>query len=141
MRPFFFRRMVKAMKVRIPALLLLVTWCLQSGLMMTRNASAADTGIRGTVTWGPINPGPVHAGQGDEAPFSAAFAVMSSGRVVARFKSDRSGHFEISLPAGDYTIVPEKGTPIPAPQSQFRPVTVPEDGYAHVSLRFDTGMR
>ena len=62
-------------------------------------------------------------------------------RQVAQFKSDKRGNFEVLLPAGNYTIVPDKSTPIPAPQSQTKTVTVPEDGFAVVTLRFDTGMR
>lgn len=102
---------------------------------------AAETGVRGTVLWGPVKPGPARVGQSDEAPFHATFIVFAAERQVARFKSDKSGKFELLLPAGDYTIVPDKSTPIPAPQSQTKSVTVPADGFAEVTLRFDTGMR
>jgi hypothetical protein len=98
-------------------------------------------GIRGTALWGPVIPGPSVAGRSDEAPLSAAFIIFSAGREVARIQSDQHGHFEVILPAGDYAIIPEKGTPIPAPQSQKRLVTVPTDGFAEITLRFDSGMR
>jgi hypothetical protein len=103
--------------------------------------NAAETGIRGTVLWGPVKPGPARLGQSDEEPFRATFHVLDSEHEVARFESDGKGNFEVSLPAGDYTIVPDKSTPIPTPQSQTKTVTVPEDGFALVTLRFDTGMR
>jgi hypothetical protein len=77
----------------------------------------------------------------DEAPFRATFIVLVDERQVAQFKSDKKGNFEVLLPAGNYTIVPDKSTPIPAPQSQTKTVTVPEDGFAVITLRFDTGMR
>ena len=120
---------------------LLAVVCLTGGLFAALPVSAAEAGIRGTVLWGPINPGPTRVGQSDEAPFRATFIVLVDERQVARFKSDKKGNFEVLLPAGDYTIVPDKSTPIPAPQSQAKTVTVPEDGFAVVTLRFDTGMR
>lgn len=104
-------------------------------------ANAAKTGIRGTVLWGPVRPGPARVGQSDEAPFFATFIAFAAERQVAKFKSDKKGHFEALLPAGDYTIVPDNSTPIPAPQGQKKSVTVPVDGFAEVTLRFDTGMR
>jgi len=103
--------------------------------------NAAETGIRGTVLWGPVKPGPSRLGQSDEAPLRATFLVHSAGRKVAQFKSDAKGNFEVLLPAGDYVIVPDKSTPMPAPQNQKKSVTVPADGFAVVTLRFDTGMR
>ena len=120
---------------------LLAVVCLAGGLFAAMPAKAAETGIRGTVLWGPIKPGPTRVGQSDEEPFRATFIVLVAERQVARFKSDKKGKFEVLLPAGDYTIVPDRSTPIPAPQSQTKTVSVPEDGFAVVTLRFDTGMR
>ena len=120
---------------------LLVAICLVSGLLTVMPLSAAETGLRGTVLWGPVKPGPARVGQSDEAPFRATFNVFAAGRQVAQFKSDKSSKFEVPLPAGDYVIVPDKSTPIPAPQSQIKTVTVPADGLAEITLRFDTGMK
>ena len=120
---------------------LLAVVCLAGGLFAAMPVKAAETGIRGTVLWGPIKPGPARIGQSDEAPFRATFIVLAAERQVAQFKSDKNGNFEVLLPAGDYTIVPDKSTPIRAPQSQMKTVTVPEDGFAVVTLIFDTGMR
>jgi hypothetical protein len=102
--------------------------------------SAVETGIRGTVLWGPLRPGPERLGQVDEAPLSATFFVLAAEREIARFKSDRKGNFEVLLPPGDYTIVPEKSTPILGPQRKKKKVTVPADSIIEVTLRFDTGM-
>ncbi len=102
--------------------------------------NATETGVRGTVLWGPVRPGPERLGQSDEAPFSAKFLVLAAGQEVTRFKSDKKGNFEVLLPAGDYTIVPDKSTPIPGPQRQKKRVSVPVDGFIEVTLRFDTGM-
>ena len=121
--------------------LLLAAICLFGGLQVTIPVNAAETGIRGTVMWGPVHGGPVRAGQSEEAPLSASFLVLGSETKVASFESDDKGHFEITLPAGEYTIVPDKSTPMPFPGQQKKTVTVPEDGFAEVTLRFDTGMR
>jgi hypothetical protein len=121
--------------------LLLVTICLAGGLFTVMPVSAAETGVRGTVLWGPVKPGPARVGQSDDAPFRATFIVFAAEREVARFKSDKKGNFEVLLPVGDYTIVPDNSTPIPVPQSQMKTVTVPVRGFAEVTLRFDTGMR
>jgi len=102
--------------------------------------NAAETGIRGTVLWGPVMPGPERLGQSDEAPLSATFRVFAAEREVARFKSDKKGNFEMLLPAGDCTIVPDRSTPTLGPQRQKKKVTVPADGFIEVTLRFNTGM-
>lgn len=104
-------------------------------------AYAAETGIRGKVLWGPISPGPTGPGQSDEAPLRASFTVYDGNQKVARFESDDSGCFEVSLPAGEYTIAPDKNTPIPYPGRQKTQVTVPENGFAVVTIRLDTGMK
>jgi len=124
-----------------PLPFLLAAICLASGLFAAMSSRADDTGLRGTVLWGPVCPGPTRVGHSDEAPFSATFIVLAAEREVARFRSDKNGHFEVALPAGDYVIVPENSTPIPAPQSQAKSVNVPDDSFAEVTLRFDTGMR
>ena len=124
-----------------PLPLLLAGLYLIAALFYPAVGHSAETGLRGTVWWGPVKPGPTWLGQSDEAPFSANFIVFAAGREVARFKSDKQGQFEISLPAGNYTIVPDQSTPVPAPQDQGKPVTVPPGGFAVVTLHFDTGLR
>ena len=80
-------------------------------------------------------------GQSNEAPFRATFHVLSSDKVVAHFESDDKGNFRVVLLPGDYTIVPDASAPFPHARRQRKTVTVPEDGFADVILRFDTGMR
>jgi len=109
-------------------------------MQMAMPVNAVETGIRGTVLWGPVRPGPERLGQSDEAPLSAHFVVLAAGCEVARFKSDPKGNFEVVLPPGDYTIVADKSTPIIGPQRKKKKVTVPADRFIEVTLRFDTGM-
>lgn len=121
--------------------ILLVSFCMAFVFMSAIPVSAADTGIRGVVLWGPVRPGPTRLGQSDEAPLRATFVVFSGKHEVARFNSDKMGKFEVLLPAGDYMIAPVKGTPMPSPQDQVKAVTVPVGDFVEVTLRFDTGMR
>ena len=121
--------------------LLLAALCMVGGLHAATPEKAVETGIRGTILWGPVVPGPTREGQSNEAPLSASFLVLGSGQKVASFQSDDKGQFEVVLPAGEYTIVPAKSTPILFPGRQKKTVTVPKDGFAVVTLRFDTGMR
>ena len=51
------------------------------------------------------------------------------------------GNFTVLLPPDEYTIVPDASAPILFPEQQTKVVTVPEDGFADVTLRFDTGIR
>jgi hypothetical protein len=105
-------------------------------------ASISGTGISGQVLMGPIVPGPEVPGQVNEAPFSALFNVFhADGSTAGRFQSDEDGQFEIDLRPGEYTVVPDASAPFPNAGQQTRPVTVPEQGYADVILRFDTGIR
>ena len=114
---------------------------LAGSLVFAMPLSAAETGIRGTALWGPVKPGPSRPGRGDEAPLKATFHVRQDGNEVAQFRSGKAGRFEVMLPPGEYVIVPDRSTPIPMPESQWTSVTVPEDGFADVTLRLDTGMR
>jgi hypothetical protein len=104
--------------------------------------SANATGISGQVLMGPIVPGPEVPGQVNEEPFSASFRVLhSDNNAVGRFKSDDNGNFTVVLPPGEYTIVPDTSAPFPNPEQQTKLVTVPENRFADVILRFDTGIR
>ena len=103
-------------------------------------AHAAETGVRGNVLISPVRPGPERLGQNNEAPLSATFTVYEADRKVADFKSDEKGLFEVSLPPGTYVIVPSKGTPVPTPEQQKTRVIVPNDGFATITIRINSGM-
>lgn len=115
------------------------TWTV---LSVEAGAAPNGTGIVGQVLMGPIVPGPEAPGQVNEEPFSALFSVLRiDGSMAGRFQTDDDGQFEIDLRPGDYTVVPDASAPFPNPAGQARAVTVPEQGYTEVILRFDTGMR
>jgi hypothetical protein len=76
-----------------------------------------------------------------DAPFSAGFTVQQGDRVVAAFRSDSQGHFEVLLAPGMYVVVPNPDAPIISPRAQAKDVVVGSAGPTTVLLHFDTGIR
>jgi hypothetical protein len=103
-------------------------------------APSSSTGLAGTVLRGPTQP-VCAANQTCEAPFSSGFTVVKMGTVVATFRSDAQGRYEIQLQAGEYTIVPDSDAPIMTPGSQAKDVTVGASGTTMLDFHFDTGIR
>src|SRR5437588_822464 len=58
-----------------------------------------DATLVGTVRRGPIQP-VCFVDISCDAPFSAGFTVQQGNRLVATFRSDAQGHFEVSLGVG-----------------------------------------
>jgi hypothetical protein len=99
-----------------------------------------DTSLVGTVVRGPVQP-VCRIDVPCDAPFSASFTVERGNRVVARFRSDSEGHFEVPLAPGMYIVVPGPDAPIITPGAQAKEVTVASNGKTTVLLHFDTGIR
>ncbi len=100
------------------------------------------TGLEGRVLRGPMCPGPQTPQGCPDQPFSAWFEVFDDQqKLVTRFQTNQDGHFEIALPPGVYTLVPDASAPIIRPHIQQRTVTVKPDGMTTVILNFDTGIR
>jgi hypothetical protein len=76
-----------------------------------------------------------------DAPFSANFTVERGGRVIATFRSDAQGHFEVRLPGGTYSVIPAADAPLFSPRAQAKEVSVGPSGTTTVVLYFDTGIR
>ena len=122
--------------------LILAAIFLLGSVLETTPVTEIETGIKGQVLMGPTVPGPEVVGTIDEAPFRALFHVFDVEKeLVTRFKSDDNGRFTVLLPPGEYTIILDKSTRFPNPRRQRKTVTVPENGFADVTLRYDTGMR
>ena len=103
--------------------------------------NSGEGGIRGMVLMGAMKPGPASPGDRVNAPASVVFSVRQDKSHVTTFRSGKDGRFEVSLPPGDYVVVPHKNTPIPFPEKQSTPVTVPVDGYAEITIHLETGMK
>ena len=102
-----------------------------------------QTGLKGHMMIAAPCPGPTLDDKPcPDQPLRASFEVLDSkNKVVARFQSDAEGRFEIALPPGTYTLIPEAGAPLFNPRSQPQRVTVQTDAMTDVTLRFDSGMR
>jgi hypothetical protein len=99
-----------------------------------------NTVLAGTVVRGPIQP-VCQVAVPCDAPFSASFTVQQGSRVVAGFRSDGEGHFELALGPGTYVVVPGADAPIISPGTQGKEVVVGATGTTTVLLHFDTGIR
>ena len=126
-------RLIRA--VALPALLVAL-----SAVACESPSAPSSTGLTGTVLRGPTQP-VCTVNQPCEAPFSSAFTVLKIGTIVAGFRSDAQGHYEIRLPPGGYTIVPDSDAPILRPTSQAKDVTVGSSGMTTLDMHFDTGIR
>jgi acetylornithine deacetylase/succinyl-diaminopimelate desuccinylase-like protein len=92
------------MRLRVfPATLVLMTMaaCADAG----QTPSGAKTGIEGTITISPTQPGPVR----DDSPASkplanAIFAVENEKGEVAAITTDGQGHFRTLVPPGHYKV-------------------------------------
>lgn len=124
--------------MRITSLFTLALVCGTSGCGAP--AAPTDTALVGTVVRGPIQPVCQIAVPCD-APFSGRFTVQQGDRVVAAFRSDSQGQFEVQLAPGKYVVVPDSDAPIISPSAQVKDVIVRSAGPTSVVLHFDTGIR
>lgn len=105
----------------------------------TADSPRSETGISGQVTIRPVRP---HAtlGTPNAAPYEATVQVLSSsGQPVATFQSDAAGNFRVALPPGQYVLRPQ--SPGLYPRASEQTVIVSPDGFTHVLITYDSGMR
>ena len=77
-----------------------------------------------------------------DQPFSATFYVLDGqGNRIASFRTDEQGYFQVALPPGAYTVVPDKSAPLESPGNQAKEVVVQAGELVQVTWTFDTGMR
>ena len=102
-----------------------------------------SSGVRGTVLLGPTCPvmrDPPDPGCADK-PYATTIQIYRTGSssVFATGKSATNGTFEISLPAGTYTLFASGGTVLP----RCSPVdaVVGQTGYVTTNISCDTGIR
>jgi hypothetical protein len=105
-------------------------------------APSYDSGIVGIVLLGPT------CAQSDYAtaspcltPYAAQLVIVDgNGDKVASVASGPDGHFQITLPPGDYVVQPTPG-PDGNPSGTPVPVTVVDGQYEQVEIDYDTGLR
>ena len=105
---------------------------------------ASTTGIRGSVTAGPVCPVEKNPPDPSCAPRPVAGATIvirnASGAQVAAAVSGADGAFSVSVPPGDYVIdpTPMSGLMGTAPQQT---ASVTSGSMTTVELQYDTGIR
>ena len=105
-----------------------------------RGATRPDSGIRGTVLYGPTCP-VQRPGQTCERPYQASITIRRepSDLVAARVRSDSHGRFTVRLRAGTYLLQPRNRMPFPRARTQT--VSVRRHAFTSVTIRFDSGIR
>lgn len=122
------------------AVLLSLVACTQ--IVPSKQTATPDSGIEGTVTEGPMCPGPVRLGDNScpNKPYETTISVLNANGIqVVEIRTDANGYFKIPLSPGKYTLHPAPGNPLPRAADQ--PVEVSPGQYSQVSIIYDTGMR
>ena len=108
------------------------------------SASTGASGVEGTVLAGPRCPIGVEPGLDcADYPVEADLEVQdSSGRVVARARSDEQGDFRIGLHPGEYLLVPLRpgGSTAPFPPAPI-PFVVRVETWERLDVHYDSGIR
>ncbi len=92
--------------VLLLSLVLLATLlCLARAQTAPPAGSSSETGIEGTITFGPVQGGPTRQGSPDSKPLAnMTFEVKEGDRAITSFQTDEQGHFRQALAPGNYTI-------------------------------------
>jgi hypothetical protein len=110
-------------------------------LQMNAQTSSRSTGIEGVLSVGPIHGGPTRAGESDSAPLAnVAFDVTNDAGAVTTFTTDATGHFQILLAPGRYSIKRHDSKAKFEHCGPFE-VEVGTEGFKKVQWECDTGMR
>lgn len=99
------------------------------------------SGVAGIVTISPTCGGPVRPGQDCTAPYQAVISILNArGDVLTQVASDAQGRFSVPLPAGVYTLRPERPTAGIANAGEVS-VTVEAGRVTQVEIEYDSGLR
>ncbi|HJW75697.1 MAG TPA: carboxypeptidase-like regulatory domain-containing protein [Thermoleophilia bacterium] len=107
------------------------------------NKAPSDSGVRGLVLLGPIDPVEQVGGPPNERPYEATLRVVRAGSddTVATVRSGADGRFTVNLAPGDYTLVPEAQGDSMLPYASPVDVTVVAHRFTSVTVYFDSGVR
>jgi len=132
--------MAKRNIIYVVVFLFILSGCAQ--IVPLNPSPTPSSGIVGTVTEGPMCPGPVQVGNNTcpDQPYQTTIKVLNSNNdQVAQFQTDANGNFMVPLAPGTYILHPEAGNPLP--QAADQTVTVTAGQYTQVTIQYDTGMR
>ncbi len=104
-------------------------------------APAAQSGVEGTVTYGPTCPVARAGSPCPPRPWQGTVRALGLDGVTVRgtVATDKAGVFKMDLPPGGYFITPV--TPEGPPTTKLRRLSVMAGAYTSVELSVDTGIR
>src|SRR4051812_10268095 len=98
-----------------------------------------NSGIEGQVILGPLTP-VQRPGKTNSRAFQATITVLNKkGEIITKFQSGEDGHFRVSLKPGVYVLHPE--SPRSLPRAPVQTITVSENKFTQVDIKYDTGIR
>ncbi len=101
---------------------------------------AADTGVEGQVTIGPMCPVVRIDQPCPDRPYSATLTVLSpEGKQIAKIQADADGFYRLLLVPGNYIMQPESPNMMPYAQSQS--FTVIAGQFTRLDIVYDSGIR
>jgi len=136
-----FEQAIVLKMMRFSFLPLLMSACFAFAQTPTPIPEAADTGIEGVITVGPIHGGPVRPGIPSSKPLAnATFVVGNETGAVTEFTTDDQGRFRVSLVPGHYTVTKKERQKGIGRYGPFD-IDVTAGQMTKVEWQCDTGMR
>lgn len=103
--------------------------------------NALESGIEGTVTLGPVCPGPQRPDCPPDRPYRATIVINGPSGEVARVTSGEDGRYRVLLAPGSYTLLPQTEPGRLLPHARPIDVVVPPGAVVTVDVPYDTGIR
>ena len=101
-----------------------------------------NSGVEGLVLIGPTCPAAQSGTECPDQPFEANLTILDlDGEEVAQGKSDADGIYRISLPPGEYVLVPEQPIPDIPPFASPIEFEVAPGEYVELDVLYDSGVR
>ena len=113
-------------------------------LVKTLSVGAGGSGVSGYVHVGPTCPVQQYPPDPNCADLplvdgTVALSRSDSAIVVAQGRTDRTGHFTITVPAGSYKVTTSVGSPLP--RCQETEAAVPVGDFTVIDISCDSGIR
>ena len=136
---------MKKISMKILYILLLILLLTSTKIINDFSTGSKDkfnTGIKGQVFISPVSP-VSKKGITNKVPYEALLKFVSSNdETIKKIQTDEDGKFEVSLDAGNYTIIPESITSTGRyPIGEHKDITVKSGKIAFVEIDFDSGIR
>ena len=121
------------------AVVVLIACVLGLAILSGCSTAPRDSGIRGTVTIGPVSP-VARPGEAGTRPYEAALLISRPGERDVTVSSGADGRFQVPLAPGTYTILSARSASTP-PTLKPVTVTVEPHAFSSVTVEFDSTLR